>query len=264
VRASWPLKMLVATGLLAAPAAGLDYFEDFRTPGRPAAPAGLAWDYRAELSPVDGWEDLIPGDGYAYLSVDRELLDRRRSRRRGPHWPFQKLTFGPITANHRISLRAKNTVIPGVAAMLFTYREEDTIDEIDLEIVTRDTESPRRRNQQRIGPGQGWTDLRLVTYIGADRQRPVPTSKIQSPIVDANRQKISHRDGEFHIYTIEWHPREVRFLVDGVLQEVIPDAVPDRPTRVIFGLRQMPWAGRADWKGTQTMVVDWVRVEPLD
>jgi len=264
MRASWLLKMSLAGHLLAAPAAGLDYFEDFRAAGRPAAPAGLTWDYRAELSPVAGWEDLIPGDGYAYLSVDRDRLDRRQPHpRHGPHWPFQKLTFGPVTANHRISLRAKNTAIPGVAAMLFTYRDQDSIDEIDLEIVAYDTEGPRYHPRHRTGTEGGWTDLRLVTYIGADRRRPVPTSKIQTPIRDAQRRKISHQDGAFHTYTIEWHPHEVRFLVDGVLQGVIPDPVPDRPTRVIFGLRQMPWAGRPDWEGAQTMVVDWIRVEPL-
>jgi hypothetical protein len=264
MRASWPLECaLAAAGLLIiAPGHALEYFEDFRQPGRPAATAGLEWDYRAELSPVNGWADLIPGNGYAYLSVDRDILDHRHRRRHGPHWPFQKLTFGPVTANHRISLRAKNTAIPGVAAMLFTYRDQDGIDEIDLEIAAQDTESSRPRH--RTGPDGGWTDLRLVTYIGADRRRPVPSTMVQTPIRDAAGQRVSHQDGEFHIYTIEWYPHEVRFLVDGVLQKVIPDAVPDRPTRLIFGLRQMPWAGRADWEGAQTMVVDWVRIEPLE
>ncbi len=264
MRAWWrhEVAVLAATVLVGTPAQALNYFEDFRAPGRPAAIDGLTWDYRAELSPVDGWKDLIPGDGYAYLSVDRDILDRRQRPRHGPHWPFQKLTFGPVTANHRISLRAKNTAIPGVAAMLFTYREQGGIDEIDLEIVACDTESLRPRH--RTGVDGGWTDLRLVTYVGADRRRPVPTTMVQTPIRDAERKKVSHQDGEFHVYTIEWYPHEVRFLVDGVLQKVIPDSVPDRPTRVIFGLRQMPWAGRADWEGAQTMVVDWIRVEPLE
>jgi len=260
--ASWLLKCALATAglLIIAPGRALEYFEDFRQPGRPAATAGLEWDYRAELSPVNGWEDLIPGNGYAYLSAERELVKKRR-RPRGI-WPFQKMSFGPVTANHRISMRARNTAIPGLAAMLFTYRDQDHIDEIDIEIVAQDTESSRPHH--RTGPDGGWTDARFVTWIGADLAKPVPATLVKKPLRDAQGAKVSHQDNQFHIYTIEWYPHEVRFLVDGVLQETIRDAVPDQPTRVIFGLRQMPWAGRADWETPQTMTVDWVSVEPIE
>jgi len=262
VPASWrPELWLAAVGLLAAtPAHALTYFEDFNTAGRPSAPPGVEWDYRAELSPVTGWEDLIPGDGYAYLSAERELVKKRR-RPRGT-WPFQKMSFGPVTANHRISMRAKNTAIPGLAAMLFTYRDQDHIDEIDIEIVAQDTESSRPHH--RTGPDGGWTDARFVTWIGADLVRPVPATLVKKPLRDAKGAKVSHQDDQFHTYAIEWYPHEVRFLVDGVLQETIRDTVPDQPTRVIFGLREMPWAGQPAWEGSQTMLVDWISVEPLD
>jgi tRNA G18 (ribose-2'-O)-methylase SpoU len=49
----------------------------------------------------------------------------------------------------------------------------------------------------------------------------------------------------------------------GVQQQVIDQVVPDYPSTVIFGIRQMPWAGKATWKGTRTMLVDWVDIEPL-
>jgi hypothetical protein len=263
LRAWWrPESWLLTCCLAVQPtvAIALQYHEEFDTPGRPIAPPGIEWDYRDELSPVEDWTGLIPGDGYAYLSAERELL--KKSRYPWSVWPFQEMSFGPITANHRISLRAKNTAIPGLAAMIFTYREQDTIDEIDIEIVARDTESARP--QHKTGPDGGWTDVRLVTWIEADRHKPEPKTLVKSPILDADGNKVSHRDDQFHIYTIEWSPHEVRFLIDGVLQKSIPDAVTDRPTRVIFGLRQMPWAGRPDWEGYQTMLVDWVRIEPLD
>ncbi len=262
MRAWWRRELRLAAALLlaAAPARALTYFEDFNVAGRPPAPAGMEWDYRAELSPVDDWAGLVPGDGYAYLSAERELVHKRR-RPRGT-WPFQKMSFGPVTANHRISMRAKNTAIPGLAAMLFTYRDQDGIDEIDIEIVAQDTESARPHH--RTGTDGGWTDARLVTWIGADLAKPVPTTLVKQPLRDAEDRKVSHQDDQFHIYTIEWYPQEVRFLVDGVLQETIRDAVPDRPTRVIFGLREMPWAGQAEWTTPETMTVDWISVEPLD
>ena len=241
------------------PATGAEYFEGFDQSGRPAGRDGIAWNYTAELSPVKSWNDLVPGDGFAYLTVERSALKKRR--KSGYFWPFQTLSFGPFGSNHRISMRARNTAIPGVAAMLFTYREKDHVDEIDIEIVADDTEAPDTGHP--TGPDGGWTDVRLNTWAEADRVSLRPGRHLQKPIRDAEGQKVSHRDDRFHIYTIEWRPDEVRFFIDGVLQETIDDLVPDAPSTVIFGLRQMPWAGEADWEDHQTMLVDWISVEPL-
>jgi hypothetical protein len=250
---------LVAAALLMASAHAQEYFEDFLSSGQPRTSNGTTWDYQAELSPVEQWSEMIPGDGFAYLTAEHEFLKRRPK----PHgfWPFQTLSFGPFGAGHRISMRAKNTAIPELAAMIFTYREQDRIDEIDLEITATDTESPRPHH--RTGPDGGWTDLRLVTWIDADKRKPEPTTLVKQPARGADGEPLSLQDDTFRVYTIEWDTTEVRFSIDGVHQHTIQDAVPDRPARVIFGLRQMPWAGRADWKKPQTMTIDWVKVEPL-
>jgi beta-glucanase (GH16 family) len=86
---------------------------------------------------------------------------------------------------------------------------------------------------------------------------------VKQPAHDAEGEPLSLQDDQFRVYTIEWSKQEVRFFIDDVLQHTIGDNVPDRPARVIFGLRQMPWAGRSDWTEPQTMTVDWVSVEPL-
>ncbi len=246
--------------LMLVPATAQEYFEGFDTAGKPPRQRGMVWDYKAELSPVSQWSDLIPGDGFAYLTAEREFLKQRQ--RPWRFWPFQNLSFGPVGAGHRISMRAKNTAIPGLAAMIFTYREQDTIDEIDLEIVAADTEG--RRPHHRTGPDGGWTDLRMATWISAERRNPRPTTLVKQPARDAEGEPRSLQDDQFHVYTLEWNRAEVRFLIDDVLQHTIEDEVPDRPARVIFGLRQMPWAGDADWTEPQTMTVDWVSVEPLE
>ena len=260
-RAWWLPEFLAATLVLHANSGhALEYREDFEAAGKPPDRFGLVWDYRAELSPATKWSQLIPGDGYAYLTAQRAFL-KRRSRPWG-FWPFQSLSFGPVGAGHRLSMRAKNTAIPGLAAMIFTYREQDSVDEIDLEITATDTESLRPRHP--TGPDGGWTDLRMATWIDADKSRPAPASLAKQPANDAAGARRSLQDDRFHIYTIEWDRAEVRFLIDGVPQHKMEDEVPDRPARVIFGLRQMPWAGEADWTGYRTMLVDWVAIEPLE
>ena len=250
---------LVAAALLMASAHAQEYFEDFVLGGKPQSGNGIVWDYKAELSPVADWSDIIPGDGFAYLTAEHKFLKRRPR----PHgfWPFQTLSFGPFGAGHRISMCARNTAIPGLAAMIFTYREQDRVDEIDLEITATDTES--RRPRHRTGPDGGWTDLRMATWIDADKRKPVPTTLVQQAARKGDGAPLSLQDKAFRIYTIEWDAPEIRFYIDGAHQHTIEDAVPDRPARVIFGLRQMPWAGTAEWKNPQTMIIDWVKVEPL-
>lgn len=236
-----------------------EYFEGFDEPGRPATRDGFSWNFTAELSPISGWNDIIPGDGFAHLTVERRALKRRP--KGSASWPFQTLSVGPVTSNQRISIRAKNTAIPGVACMLFTYREKTKVDEIDIEIVADDTEGDDTGH--RTDTGGGWTDVRLNTWANADRASLEPARSVRMPIIDAEGERVSHRDGKFHTYTIEWRPQAVRFYIDGVLQKVIDDIVPDHPSTVIFGMRQMPWAGRPEWSGSQTMMVDWISIEPV-
>ena len=249
------LILMSAAGLLAG-----EYFEGFDAAGEPPTRQGISWGYTDELAPVEGWKSIIPGDGYAHLRVVAKSL--------GPlplnntQWPFQTLSLGPIGRNHRISIRAKNTAIQGVACMLFTYRETGKVDEIDIEIVAHDTAISQ--TSHKTGTNGGWTDVRLNTWAGATGTTLHPSRSIRTPILDARGKRVSHQDGEFHIYTIEWRSASVHFYIDGILQGVIRDIVPDSPSRVIFGIRRMPWAGTREWKGSQTLLVDWIDIEPLE
>jgi len=263
-RRAWWLRRhgLLAVLLVAASAAAraAEYREDFDSPGKPQAPAGYEWSYRAELCPVKTWDDIVPGDGFAYLSVRRDWLEPRKAN--ATVWPFQTLTLGPVRPGHRLAMRAKDTAIPGVASMIFTHRESATLDEIDIEITADDTYSPGTGHP--IAPDGGWTDVRLNTYAEADPHTLSPSRRMQTPIVAADGTKVSHRDGKFHTYAIEWHEDFVRFVIDGVEQGVIDDVVPQGEADLIIGLRQMPWAGQADWDDYRTMLVDWISIEPLD
>jgi len=247
-----------------------EYFEGFDSPGKPPTREGIHWGYTDELTPVEGWRSIIPGDGYAHLSVtSHQLLKEFKKLPDGSlYLPFQTLDLGPVGSNLRISIRAKNTAIPGVACILFTYREATKVDEIDIEIAADDTQSPGTGHA--TGTEGGWTDIRLNTWANAQGDDGnsgdslYPRRSIRIPIHDALGKKVSHRDDRFHTYTIEWRATSVRFYVDGIQQAVIDDVVPDYPSRVILGMRRMPWSGIPDWRGKQTMLIDWVDIEPLD
>lgn len=260
LEASRLILLVLLAGFLPTATRSAEFFEGFDQAGHPPNREGIAWNFTAELSPVNDWSDLLPGDGFAYLSVERSSLDRRKNR--GKSWPFQTIEFGPIGPGHRLSMRARNTAIPGVAGLLFAYHEDKHVNEIDIEIVAVDTET--RENGHLTGPDVGWTDVRFNTWAQADKKTLQPGRHLQQPIRDERGQKVSHRDNRFHVYTIEWRPDEVRFIIDGVLQATINDLVPQTAATIILGLRQMPWAGTPDWTDSQTMLVDWVSVEPLD
>jgi len=265
-----PLKQTLLILLMTIPSSLIagEYFEGFDAPGKPPARDGIHWGYTDELTPVAGWKSIIPGDGYAHLSVNARVLRKiKRLPDGGDFLPFQTLSLGPVGSNHRISIRAKNTAIPGVACMLFTYREKSKVDEIDIEITPDDTQGSETGHP--TGTNGGWTDVRFNTWANAteDENNSAgslhPRETKQSQILDSKGVRVSHQDGQFHLYTIEWRPESVRFFIDGVQQKVIDQIVPDYPSMVIFGMRQMPWAGKATWKGIQTMLVDWISIESL-
>lgn len=246
-----------------------EYFEGFDNPGKPPERDGIHWGYTDELTPVAGWSSIIPGDGFAHLSVTSHSLGKKiKHLPDGSDFlPFQTLSLGPIGSNHRISIRAKNMAIPGVACVLFTYREKTKVDEIDIEVTPDDTQSAETGHK--TGTNGGWTDVRLNTWANARESKNgdgslLPMRSIRAPIIDSNGEKVSHRDEKFHIYTIEWRIGSVLFFIDGVEQACIDDVVPDYPSMIIFGMRRMPWSGKPDWSGEQTLLVDWIDIESLN
>lgn len=273
------LPALLLAGCSAVPARTVCFREDFDGRGKPSAPAGLSWQRKTQLSRDGRWGTLIPGDGCVHLTVERGKL--RKDPLKSNFWPFKKLwlwpewpfvsihpylpfqtvSFGPVGPGHRIGMRAKGAAIPGVACFLFTYRERRTFDEIDIEIVPDDADAPPSGHA--TGKDAGWTDVRLNTWAEADRRTLLPMRVSKMPVCDASGARVSHGDGRFHLYDIEWRRDSVRFFIDGVLHKVITDLVPQRPARVIVGMRQAPWSGGPAWTGARTMEIDRVSVSPL-
>ena len=99
------------------------YFEDFDSIGIPTdLPANGYWTFHNEIDPTQtSWEDFIPGDGFAYITVDANT-----SNDNDPNgiYPFQTLEFGGVGENHRLEVRMKGAVVDGgLVSFLFTYKQ---------------------------------------------------------------------------------------------------------------------------------------------
>jgi hypothetical protein len=253
----WCALMLLGTGV---PGYAVEYREEFDVAGKPAESVGIDWHLRDEMLPTD-WSKVIPGDGYAYLTIDADR-ENDQSKKGNKKWPFQMIAFDSVGPGHVLEMRAKNTVIPGVASFIFTYTEADgVVDEIDIEIVGNDRQAPPADHP--TGPDGGWTDARFNTWANSDWNTLKPHISRKQAVVNAAGEKVSHADGQFHVYRIEWRAERVDFYIDGVHQQTITGVVPDSPSRVLVGMRHMMWTGALDWEGTRTMVIDWVQVTPI-
>ncbi len=238
-----------------------ELFEDFKSKGKPKSSAGgFKWSYTDQLRPVKGWAEIVPGDGFAYLTIDSDDSNNKLKKGKVVKWPFQMIEVYGVGPGHSLEMSAKNGVIPGVASFIFTYSEAgEKVDEIDIEIVGDDKgvkgDHPTGKD--------GWTDIRFNTWANSNLRTLRPHISQKKPIVDHKGKKVSHKDGLFHSYKINWFPNQVDFYIDDVYQTSIRKVVPDSKSTVLLGMRHMSWTGNLDWEGKQTMVIDWLRIKSL-
>ncbi|PQJ80430.1 Ig-like domain-containing protein [Polaribacter porphyrae] len=238
----------------------ITYFEDFNDVGYPTnLPNGAYWTYHNEIYPSqDAWNKFIPGDGNAYLTVDADINN-------DTDWihPFQTLEFGGVGENHRLEVRMKGAVVDGgLVGFLFTYNQEGSIfNEVDIEVVANDSATP---NHETLPENGGWTDARFNTWRNANERNNKPFTGTKKPVVNNLNEKISLIDDQFHTYTIDWREDKIDFFIDGILQETITTNVATGWSEVIIGFRQLPWAGNFNWSGTHTMIIDYLKIEPLE
>ncbi|MFT5235003.1 MAG: hypothetical protein ACI90A_000365 [Shewanella sp.] len=232
----------------------VSFFEEFNKPGKPIH-SGVTWKYRSELSKVTAWEQIIPGDGLAYIRIN-SIKNRLYS---DIKWPFQMLMISPIGPNHSISIRAKNMVLPGVASFIFTYTERGGLSEIDLEIVGRDSDLPARsglKNQT------NWTDLRMNLWNRAPLNSDTAERFVHQAIVNSRGVSISHKDELFHIYQLDWYQDRVEYFIDEVKQGEFIGDIPTTAAELNIGVRHMAWTGQLSQK-PETLLIDWIKITPI-
>ena len=236
------------------------YTENFNVKGNPKnLPNNSYWMYYNDIHPNQTkWDAFIPGDGFAYITVDAD-----KSNDTDLTYPYQALVFGKINENHRLEVRMKGAAVDGgLAAFIFTYTQTGQIfNEVDIEIVAQDLQSGIPPHD--ILPPNGWTDARFNTWRNANENTYEPFTGSSKPIVDENNNKKSLIDDEFHTYTIDWKSDQVYFFIDGILQESFNTTIATGWSEVIIGYRNLPWAGDFRWTGDHTMVIDYFKIEPL-
>lgn len=237
-----------------------NYTENFDSKGYPEnIPKNSYWKFFNDIHPAQtNWDAFIPGDGFAYITVDADI-----SNDTDETYPYQTLVFGGVAENHRLEVRMKGAAVDGgLAAFIFTYTQTGQIfNEVDIEIVAQDLQSGIPAHD--ILPPNGWTDARFNTWRNANENTYEPFTGSSKPIVDENNNKVSLIDGEFHTYTIDWREDQVDFIIDGVLQESFTTTIATGWSEIIIGYRNLPWAGDFRWTGVNTMVIDYFKIEAL-
>ena len=244
--------------LILLPHAGaLDYLEQFDQVGEPSTANGYWYFDNGESGLQPTWEDFCPGDGYAHFIVDAEKAKNNDRK-------YQAIGFGEVGPGHRLEIRAKNLVIPGLTGFIFTYayaweNGAGYFDEIDIEVVSDDG-SPNHG----IDPPDGWSDARFNSWGNAGENSFSPYSGAAKAVVDESAQNISLLDDRFHTYTIDWYPDRLQFFIDGIFQHEITNVVPQRDyAEAILGYRDLSWAGNVNWTGQKTGLIDYFRVHPI-
>ena len=240
--------------------------EEFDKPGKPLSDLGFEWSFVNDIYPnQQKWEDFVPGDGYAYITIDSEIDNDTDDK-----FPFQTISFKNIGPGHRLEMYAKGLAVSGVGGFIFTYNEDTAFDEIDIEIVPDDAGTLPEGHQ--TNPPIGWTDARFNSWSNSSLSDYKPEGSFKKPVIDSNGRKFSLKDDQFHTYAIDWlhfpggdgRNGRIDFYIDNVLQQTIISPVPDGPSSVIMGFRQMSWTGSLNWSGTHTMLIDWVKIETIE
>ncbi|WP_397444574.1 T9SS type A sorting domain-containing protein [Polaribacter sp. R77954] len=237
------------------------YIENFDTKGYPNdIPKNSYWKFFNDIHPNQtGWDSFIPGDGFAYITVDADI-----SNDTDLTYPYQTMVFGGVGENHRLEVRMKGAAVDGgLAAFIFTYGQVGaTFNEVDIEVVAQDLQSGIPAHD--IYPPNGWTDARFNTWRDANEITELPFTGSSKPVVDINNNRKSLIDDKFHTYTIDWTANQVDFFIDNVLQESFNTNIAKGWSEVIIGYRNLPWAGDFRWSGTHTMVIDYFKIEELN
>jgi hypothetical protein len=235
----------------------INYTENFDTQGEPNATNNLGWSYTTQIYPAQStWNDIVPGDGYAYLTVDADTGNDTN-----PQFAYQTISLSTVPPNHRLEVRMKGAAVQGLVGFIFTYNENQTFNEVDIEIVP-DDEGTAPDGHDILAPN-GWTDVRINSWRNASPTTFLPTVNTNSAIKDANGNSVSHIDGEFHTYTIDWYENSIDFFIDDVWQNTISQHVAAGESDVILGFRDLAWDGDLNWAGTKTLIIDYLKVESI-
>lgn len=185
-------------------------------------------------------------DGVASILLTREDGDTKKPFRGVEMRSKSTITFGKLETRARF---AKGSGVISAAVLIYTPWPADDWNELDMEYLA----------------GRSRMQFNAMVYTGVPVTKPVTTSvsPTQYPkLVDLGFDATA----DFHVYTIEWTPSSVRFLVDGDVKHEWSEQIslmklPQNLLLTIWASSSAAWAGAlADDAAPTQADFDWVRV----
>jgi endo-1,3-1,4-beta-glycanase ExoK len=185
-------------------------------------------------------------DGIASILLTRAENDTTKPFRGVEMRSKSTLTYGKVETRARY---AKGSGVISAVVLIYTPWPADDWNELDMEYL----------------PGRKLMQFNTMVYDGPPVTKPVTTSvtPTQTPkLVDLGFDPTE----EFHVYTMEWTPSAVRFLVDGKLEHEWDASIslmrlPQNLLLTIWASSAPGWAGAIGDDTAPTQAdFDWVRV----
>ena len=185
-------------------------------------------------------------DGIASLLLTRAENDTAKPFRGVEMRSKSTLTYGKVETRARY---AKGSGVVSAMVLIYTPWPADDWNELDMEYL----------------PGRSAMQFNTMVYNGPPVQKPVTTSvtPTQNPrLVELGFDAAA----DFHVYTMEWTPSVVRFLLDGKVEYEWSESIslmrlPQNLLLTIWASSSAGWAGAIGDDTAPTQAdFDWVRV----
>jgi endo-1,3-1,4-beta-glycanase ExoK len=202
-----------------------------------------SWDGNLATFSVDNTRF---GDGIASILLTRAENDSAKPFRGVEMRSRSTITFGKVETRARF---AKGSGVISAAVLIYTPWPADDWNEIDMEFLS----------------GPGTLQLNAMVYLGPPVSKPVSTS-VAPTQYPQEVQLGFDATADFHVYTMEWTPSSVRFLVDGESKREWNDEIarlklPQNLLLTIWASSAEGWAGPITDDSAPTQAdFDWVRV----
>ena len=185
-------------------------------------------------------------DGIASILLTRAENDTAKPFRGIEMRSKSTLTYGKVETRARF---AKGSGVVSAVVLIYTPWPADDWNELDMEYLS----------------GRDAMQFNTMVYDGPPVEKPVTTSV--TPTQDPRVMELGFdATADFHIYTMEWTPTAVRFLVDGEVKHDWNESIslmrlPQNLLLTIWASSSATWAGAVDDSTAPTQAdFDWVRV----
>jgi endo-1,3-1,4-beta-glycanase ExoK len=186
-------------------------------------------------------------NGVVTINLTAEPTDTTKPYRGVEMRSTKTITYGKVEA--RVRFARGSGVVSGLVT-IYTPWPADDWNEIDWE---------------HLGNAPSSIQASCQVYTGPVMQKPVTTSVTPTPFAQILSLGFD-AEADFHIYSAEWTPTDVRFIVDGQVVRTWSDEIarmklPQNILFTIWASNAAGWAGAIDATTAPTNAeMDWIKV----